>query len=881
MKRASRWVPRVGFLLVFSALAASADPWLRQTNNTLQIPANPPRYGYAVEPAFADLRFDSPVAMATPPGETNRLFVVEQPGRISVITNLAAPDRTVFLDLSARTVFGGEMGLLGLAFHPGYATNGYFYVFYTVSATSSAGAGLHDRLARFQTDPLDPNRALADSELPLISQFDEAANHNGGDLHFGPDGYLYVGLGDEGGGNDNYDNSQRIDKDFFSGMLRIDVDQRPGNLPPNPHPASAGNYAIPVDNPFVGATNFDGQSVSPESVRTEFYAVGLRNPWRFSFDPPTGRLYCGDVGQNAIEEIDIITNGGNYGWALKEGSQPGPKWTASTPELGLLDPIAEYGHGFATNQGNAVVGGLVYRGDRLAQLTGAYVFGDEVDGNIWTLNYTGAASTGFEYLTRAPGVAAFGVDPRNGDLLLASVTQDSIQRLVYSTNFTGAPLPPTLDDTGVFSDLANLVPNAGIVPYTINVPFWSDNARKQRWFAVPDSTQMIDFKPNAPWVFPSGTLWIKHFELELTNGVPESAKRLETRLLVKTTNGVYGVTYRWGDSTTNAVLVPESGYDEPFTIWENGLTRTQTWHYPSRNECLTCHTAQAGYALGFNTPQMNCDFDYGTGPQNQIVALSDAGYFQTNVASANLLPTLVPATNAAVSLEYRVRSYLAANCVQCHQAGGAGVGFWDARLQTPTAVAGLVNGRLNDNGSSTNNRVVAPGDPDHSMLLQRILTLGPGRMPPLATTILDTGAIQLLTDWIVQDLPHYTNFVGWQTANFPLATAPQSQADADPDGDGAVNYLEYLTTSNPRLAGDAWRIGVQSQGDTVQILFHQLANRAFEVQCATNLSGTLVWAPLDVPDNRPFFSATPFEAAVTTTATNQSAQYYRVRVYSP
>ena len=175
--------------------------------------------------------------------------------------------------------------MLGLAFHPGYATNREFFLFYTVNSSTAQGANTrHDRLSRMLTSAEDPNLADPSTEVILIEQQDDASNHNAGDLHFGPDGYLYVAVGDEGSGNDSLQNSQRIDRDFFSTILRIDVDERPENLPPNPHPANQKSpnapipYRIPIDNPWVGATQFNGIPVDPDAVRTEFYAVGLRNP---------------------------------------------------------------------------------------------------------------------------------------------------------------------------------------------------------------------------------------------------------------------------------------------------------------------------------------------------------------------------------------------------------------------------------------------------------------------------------------------------------------------------------------------------------------------------------------------------------------------------
>jgi glucose/arabinose dehydrogenase len=199
------------------------------------MPPAPPVLGYFTTNAFGPLVFSNPVAIVAPRGETNRLFVVEQRGRIAVITNLANPTRSVFLDISSRVVGGtpsDERGLLGLALHPGYATNGVFYVCYSTTSTTPGIAtnALHDRLSRFETSPSNPSQANPNSEQILIDQYDQANNHNDGDLHFGPDGYLHVALGDEGGANGQYNNTQSIDKDFFSGLLRIDVDKQPGSL---------------------------------------------------------------------------------------------------------------------------------------------------------------------------------------------------------------------------------------------------------------------------------------------------------------------------------------------------------------------------------------------------------------------------------------------------------------------------------------------------------------------------------------------------------------------------------------------------------------------------------------------------------------------------
>jgi uncharacterized repeat protein (TIGR03806 family) len=760
------------FLAILAPLTSFSGPLQRLPNTTLAMPASPLAFGYTSTNALGSLVFTNPVAIASPPGETNRLFIVEKKGLIVVVTNLAAPTRTIFMNLSASvisaadTTVGGEEGLLGMAFHPGYATNGYFYLFYTGNATTTA-SGRHDILSRFQVSAGNNNQGNAGSEVRYITQYDQADNHNAGDLHFGSDGYLYVSLGDEGGGDGQYGNCQRIDLKFFSAIMRLDVDKKPGSLAPHAssYLPSLTNYTIPADNPWVGVTTFNGQSVNANNVRTEFWAVGMRNPWRFSFDPPTGFLYLGHVGQNTREWIDIVTRGGNSGWNYWEGSL---LRSNSTPAgfARTIPPLIDYGH---TLGRVCVIGGIVYRGNRISQLTGSYLYGDYGSGEIWALRHSGTNVTqNTVILTDTGRMTAFGVDPSNGDALYASPrsgTDSVIKRIIYNATATGTPLPPTLADTGAFANLTSLAPNAGIVPYDLNVPFWSDNALKSRWFSVPNTNLTITFNSNANWTFPTGTVWIKHFDL-ITNTVPPASKRLETRLLVKTTNGVYGVTYRWTNSV-NAILVPEEGLDEAIPINEGGIIRTQVWHYPSRNECLLCHTPAGGFGLGFRTEQLNHNFGYPGGTTNEIAAFSDAGYFSVPVTNLSSLLALAHATNSAASLEFRTRSFLAANCSPCHQpSGSAQQALWDARITTPTALAGLINGPLMNYLGNPSNHVITPFSASNSVLLTRISSRDPAlQMPPLATTLVDTQAVALVTQWIAG-----------LTNTFWLAAMPASQS---------------------------------------------------------------------------------------------------------
>ena len=416
--------------------------------------------------------------------------------------------------------------------------------------------------------------------------------------------------------------------------------------------------------------------------------------------------------------------------------------------------------------------------------------------------------------------------------------------------------------------------------YDINTPFWSDNAIKSRWFSVPNTNLTIGFNPSGNWSFPTGSVWIKHFELELTNGVPESRKRVETRFIVKNTNGVYGVTYRW-DSATNATLVPEAGLDENFTIDDGGTLRTQAWRYPSRSECLACHTPLGGYALGFDTAQLNRDYDYSGNVTNQLEALQLAGYFSNTITNRHLLPALAHATNDAVSFEYRSRSYLEANCSYCHQPGGIISTIWDARINTAGPYNKIINGTVNNNFGNTNNRVIKPGSLANSVLFQRIANMGSSHMPPLATAVVNTQAVALIAAWITNELPSYVSYESWQSNYFGSTNLANAAQLADPDADNADNYLEYLTGTNPTNSTSAWGISITTTNNTAQVLIPHTANRAFELQATANLFNSNSWSTLNIQANAPFYPISNRTTTVTEPSQPTGPRYYRARVFEP
>jgi glucose/arabinose dehydrogenase len=344
---------------------------------------------YNFEVAFPNLTFSSALDLQNAGDGTNRLFAVERAGRIKVFQNESTVNTTkMFLDITDRVTSGGETGLLGLAFHPNYETNGYFYVNYT------APSPLRTIISRFQVSASNPDSADKNSELILLTYDQPYSNHNGGCVAFGPDGYLYIAAGDGGSGGDPQNYAQNINV-LLGKIIRIDIN--------NPQPPL--NYGIPADNPFVDSTNIN--------IRKEIYAWGMRNTWRFSFDPVTGWLWAGDVGQGDWEEVDIIQNGKNYGWRCYEGNHP---YNLTGCNGTYEFPIWEYSHSL----GYSITGGYVYRGQSVPELSGKYICGDYVSARVWAIDYDGINPATSTQITTAPGsITSFGID-ENKELYLVS-----------------------------------------------------------------------------------------------------------------------------------------------------------------------------------------------------------------------------------------------------------------------------------------------------------------------------------------------------------------------------------------------------------------------------------------------------------------------------
>ncbi len=383
MNRALSALPLAALLLTVPAAAQDGPP------------------SVVLEKAFPKLLFERPVDLQAPPDGSGRLFVAEQDGRVLVFPRRGDADTAaVFLDIRDRVGYDkGEMGLLGLAFHPRFKENRFLFVNYT------ADNPRRTVISRFEADPADPGRALASSEKIILEFSQPYRNHNGGQIGFGPDGYLYIAAGDGGSGGDPHGNGQNLGT-LLGKILRIDVDRSQEGLA----------YAVPDDNPFRGR----------DGARGEVWAYGLRNPWRFSWDGQ-GRLWAADVGQDAVEEIDIVEKGKNYGWNVLEGSRCFKPASGCDP-AGTALPVDEYTHEI----GQSVTGGFVYAGKTAPSLAGAYVFADFVSGRVWALWYDKINARRIELLRNEQAmISSFGTD-ENRELYLCSF-DGSIYRFKETT----------------------------------------------------------------------------------------------------------------------------------------------------------------------------------------------------------------------------------------------------------------------------------------------------------------------------------------------------------------------------------------------------------------------------------------------------------------
>ncbi len=681
--------------------------------------------GFGIVRAFPKLTFSRPMLLTHAGDDSDRVFVVEKAGSIRVFPNEDAVEAAAvktFLDIrSAVSSTSNEAGLLGMAFDPEYRENGYFYLNYNRSGP------FRTVIARYQVDPLDPNRADPSSRVELLTFGQPFSNHNGGMIAFGSDGMLYIATGDGGSGGDPFNNSQNLGN-LLGKILRIDPHQTNGSL-------------IPDDNPFV----------DDPSARGEIWAYGLRNPWRFSFDRNSGALWCGDVGQGRREEIDIITKQGNYGWRVYEGNRSNSN-PLGLPPSQFEAPVIEYDRALGT----AVIGGYVYRGPSLPGLRGTYLYADNGHGRIWGLVYKDGEVVSNQQIAALSRVTSFGED-QAGEVHVLS-DNGSIWRMA-ALQPSGGSFPEKLSETGLFSDLETLTPAPGVLPYEVNSALWSDGAGKQRWIALP-AANSIQTTAQGSWQFPVGTVLVKHFALATNRDGLREQRRLETRVFVHEELAWAGYTYKWLADASDAVLINESK-SETYRISGNSRqgrsrpatnegqesdpqAKTQTWTYPSRPDCMACHSPTSGSVLGFRSLQINDPIG-----SDQLAAFAGREFFANAIGNSFQYPTMPNPRNPRAGLEDRARAYLDANCANCHHPNGPAPTEIDLRYQTDLSLTGLVDVRpLTDDLGLADPWLIRPGEPEKSVLwlrMQRRDSLG---MPRIGSHLLDVDAIDLLRRWI-------------------------------------------------------------------------------------------------------------------------------------
>lgn len=706
-------------------------PWT--TSKVLGSPEPP--LPYTLSRTFSSLSFNVAITVVPEPGG-NRLILLQYDGKLFSIDG-KGEDRTskLWIDLQADlpATEGGSpdsksklerYNWSGIAFHPDYLTNGYLYTF----SNGPHPGERRNRITRFTAELVDGVRVLKRETELLILEWD-SSGHDGGDLLFGPDGMLYISAGDGTSSSDVLVTGQDL-SDLRSGILRIDVD----------HPNEGKQYGIPPDNPFLNTPGAQG----------EIWAFGSRNPWRLSYDPPSGRIFVGDVGQDQWEMIFLVTKGANFGWSVREGSHPFMPERKQGPAP-FVDPVAEHPH----SESRCITGGQTYRGTKYPELEGKYIYCDYDTGKVWGLAFQGDHPLPPEELADTTyKIAGVGQD-LDGELLFIVHTGE-ILRLETKPppTTTTADFPHKLSETGLFEDVVIMKPAPGVIPYSVNSPLWSDGAIKERWMAVPGEGTIALTEDQRGWEFPDGSVMVKSFDREEIPGNPQTRKRIETRLLVKQNNEWEGFSYAWNDDQTDALLVEKGGRNVEFSLSAESLSIQDVlkkWRFPSRTECMMCHSRAARYVLGISTPQMNGDHDYGGVIDNQLRALDHIGMFAKSPSKPiDELPRLPDPKDESLSLEERARSYLHANCSSCHVPDGGGNARIDLEIQTELAKAKLVAEKPTQGDFAIPEaRLIAPGDPDRSVLYYRIThPPGQGRMPPLASAVVDQQGTELIRKWI-------------------------------------------------------------------------------------------------------------------------------------
>jgi len=634
------------------------------------------------EDILPDIGIASPLRIKEIPNSDD-ILVLSKLGEVWQI-NIENQTSKLVLDIKDRSFKKGEAGCVGMELHYNFNSattleEQSIFIFYRHKPDPDSWSEKgFNRLSKFTWDSSSETFDASSEEI-LIQQYDRSTWHNGGGLFFGEDQFLYLTIGDEGHEFQS-ESTQSIDRGLFSGVLRIDVDNDSSRSHPirrqpianDTPPDGWGDtftqgYSIPNDNPWLDESG---------GILEEFYAIGIRNPYSTFYDRTLNEIWIADVGSSHREEISKVEKSDNLQWPYLEGTFNSDEHQKPTEFIGNEKGIIfEYDR----SEGSCIIGGLVYRGETYAGLSEKYIFGDYNSKKIFALSATGNNSdpelqvlkTGFGTLTNIlpedPGIT--GIHKlSNGDILVAVSGKDFTQagRIFKLKQNEVVPDPPSrLSELAVFEDLNTLSPIQGMIPYSVNTPLWSDHAAKKRWMSIPNDgdydlpTEQITFDNFGEWEFPEGTVFVKHFSLSTTTDPSGPQTNLETRFFVVGENqSAYGLTYKWNDEGTDAFLLG-GGTSREIEISDNGaVIATQTWDFPSRDQCMSCHTQNANFVLGVKTHQLNGDQYYPSlgEEKNQISFLNQTGLFKNNIGNSASWIKSYPIDDSSVDLDRNSKS---------------------------------------------------------------------------------------------------------------------------------------------------------------------------------------------------------------------------------
>ena len=750
------------------------DLWL----NTRLVGSPEPPPPFKAVPIYTNQVWRSPMFLAAEP-QTKRLFALLHHGQgkptqlVSFEDDPKVEKREVLLELPGRNVYS-------FCFDPNYTENGFIYLFNNLNMEAFDGKKAN-RISRVTL--LNGSQTIdLNSEHTIIEW--RSGGHDGGGIDFGLDGMLYISTGDGTSDSDNWLSGQTLD-DLLGGVLRIDIRQTSTEKP----------YKIPTNNPFIDIPN----------ARGELYAYGLRNPWRLTVDKLTGHVWVGNNGQDLWESVHMVKAGDNYGWSVYEGSHPFYQNRIMGPHP-LTKPTSEHPH----SEARSITGGIVYYGRKWSSLRGYYIYGDYGTGKIWGIKHDGNKRLALRELADTTLAITGFATTHSGELLIADHSGGFYKLETQPRIRRGAPFPRRLSETGLFADTKNHKMKSGIIEYSVIASGWNDTATAKRWMAVPEK-KTIGFNQNGAWSFPNKTALIQTLTVQRENALGQATPfRIETRVLLRQQNEWTGYSYRWNEKQTDAELVSKEGDTVTLRITDTkapGGFRRHDWIFPSRADCMTCHSRARGFLLGLTGQNTDRMHNFSGKEDNQLLTFSHIGLFnKPYTRPKNSDQKLVNPYNQNEKISKRVRSYLHINCSSCHVHAGGGNSKIKLGIETPNDQMSLIGARPQHNTFGISNAMlVSPGLPDQSVLIRRLSQRGRGQMPPLVSGAVDEIAVSLFRKWISQMKPEIVFVKNWKLEDFD--TEIKISHNADNLDNGKAAYSKAGCTQCHRLNGAGGSVG--------------------------------------------------------------------------